>query len=535
MSPRPAAPSSASISACVTTSPSECPARPRGEAISTPPRTSGTPPAKAWASTPIPTRRSGTVEGLRQLVQRADAQAAGFGADLEVRPRAAADLNGDEPGLARGHDVVVEAVADVGHFVRSGAALGDDAREEFRRGLLDTPARRRGDDVDRQLLAACPLLELRALVPGDAEEVAGAAQPLEARKRIGVEVLRGVDDLVARLAAEELEDAPVMLAARDRRAERGPHDVRGHTEPLGVLGPVARLVDERLADVEEHGLHSHDATSSRSDGSATFSRRGPPGTPFTRPPARSTSAAQSLASPPAATARRRTGATKACGVCTATRSSRGTVSTTASPRTRFTVSASGRPGTPPSQPSPSGSSTRPTTSSVTSGRAASCTSATAASSGTSASASRTDPARLGLPPRRSPRRSPRHLLGRDRRHRLRCRSQDVRAMPARPSETTGRLAGIVKIALRRSPGFGLRLLAVRGRADVGQYIVEPVPGLVLVHCLRVHELAGEDLLRLHEHLLLAGREALLVVAEREVADDLGQLEDVARLHLVAVV
>src|SRR5947209_9564503 len=397
MSPRPAAPSSASISACVTTSPSECPARPRGEAISTPPRTSGTPPAKAWASTPIPTRRSGTVEGLRQLVQRADAQAAGFGADLEVRPRAAADLNGDEPGLARGHDVVVEAVADVGHLVRSGAALGDDAGEELRRGLLDTPARRRGDDVDRQLLAACPLLELRALVAGDADEVAGAVQPLEARKRIGVEVLRGVDDLVARLAAEELEDAPVVLAARDRRAERGPHDVRGHTEPLGVLGPVARLVDERLADVEEHGLHSHDATNSRSEGSVTFSRRGSPGTTFTRPPARSTSAAQSLASPPPAAARRRTGATKACGVCTATRSSRGTVSTTASPRTRFTVSAKGRPGTAPSQPSPSGSSTRPTTSSVTSGRAASCTSATAASSGTSASASRTDSARVGPP------------------------------------------------------------------------------------------------------------------------------------------
>src|SRR5438270_7622454 len=99
MSPRPAAPNTASMSACVTTSPSEYPARPRGEGIATPPRTSGTPSSKAWASTPIPTRRSDTVEGLRQLVQRADAQAAGVGPDLEVRPGAAADLDGDEASL----------------------------------------------------------------------------------------------------------------------------------------------------------------------------------------------------------------------------------------------------------------------------------------------------------------------------------------------------------------------------------------------------------------------------------------------------
>src|SRR5204863_7784730 len=73
------------------------------------------------------------------------------------------------------------------------------------------------------------------------------------------------------------------------------------------------------------------------------------------------------------------------------------------------------------------------------------------------------------------------------------------------------------------------------RVHVGEDLVEPGGGLVLVHLLRVHELAREDLLRLDEHLLLAGREALLVVAQREVPYDLGQLEDVARLHLVAVV
>ena len=60
-------------------------------------------------------------------------------------------------------------------------------------------------------------------------------------------------------------------------------------------------------------------------------------------------------------------------------------------------------------------------------------------------------------------------------------------------------------------------------------------GLVLAEVARVHELAGEDLLGLGEHLLLAGRETLVGVADGQVADDLGDLEDVAGLELVAVV
>src|SRR5919201_891470 len=284
-----------------------------------------------------------------------------------MTPRATADVDGNEAGRVRGRDVVVEAIADVGDLVRSRAGGRNRPREELGRGLLDPPARRRGDHVHRQLQAARPLLELHALVAGDADEVAGVAQAFEARERIGIEVTQGVDDLVRRVAAEKLEDAPVVLATRDDDAERGPDDVRSDAEPLRVRGPVAGLVDERLADVEEHGLHSHDATTSRSAVSVTFRRRGS------------------------------TGATNACGVCTVTRSARSTVSTTSSPRTRFTVSATGRPGTAPSQPSPSGSRTRPTTSSVTRGRAASCTSTTAASSGTSANARRTDSARVGPP------------------------------------------------------------------------------------------------------------------------------------------
>ena len=59
--------------------------------------------------------------------------------------------------------------------------------------------------------------------------------------------------------------------------------------------------------------------------------------------------------------------------------------------------------------------------------------------------------------------------------------------------------------------------------------------LVLRHLERVHQLGGEDLLGPRVHLLLAGREALLRLADGEVANHLGELEHVAGLDLLAVV
>src|SRR5262249_62174020 len=77
--------------------------------------------------------------------------------------------------------------------------------------------------------------------------------------------------------------------------------------------------------------------------------------------------------------------------------------------------------------------------------------------------------------------------------------------------------------------------SVRGAVRTGKDAVEPLGRGLFVHVLRVHQLAREDLLGLDEHLLLARREALFTVADRQGPDDLGELEDVARLHLVAVV
>src|SRR4051812_11277407 len=158
----------------------------------------------------------------------------------------------------------------------------------------------------------------------------------------------------------------------------------------------ARVVAEVHVVVDDHPA-SQLSTRTRSSGPVTFSSRGSPGTVQTRPPAASTIEAQSgklCGSEPLSSAALSTGATKACGVCTAASSSRGSVSTTAVPRTRLIVSVTGSTGTTPSQPSESGNSTRSRTSSETSGRAASWTTITAASSPTSATPALTESARL---------------------------------------------------------------------------------------------------------------------------------------------
>src|SRR5215207_498133 len=89
MSPRPAAPSNASISAWVTTSPSECPASPRSSSNWMPARTSGVPSAKAWASTPRPIRRS-LMSGLEPTLH--ELQIGGIG-DLDEARIAGNDLD----------------------------------------------------------------------------------------------------------------------------------------------------------------------------------------------------------------------------------------------------------------------------------------------------------------------------------------------------------------------------------------------------------------------------------------------------------
>src|SRR6266568_1939082 len=199
--------------------------------------------------------------------------------------------------------------------------------------------------------------------------------------RIGREDVRGLT-----LAAGEVVDLEPEL---DRRLDEYLHRFERMVDPLLGIAKVHVVVDGQ----------SNEATNSRSAASVTFTSLESPGTVVTRPPRASTSEAQSVApaSSPA-TASRSTGARNACGVWTATSSSRGSVSTICPPRTRLTVSASGNAGTAPSQPSFSAVSTRPITSSGSTGRAASWTTITAASPPTSATPARTDSARVSPPP-----------------------------------------------------------------------------------------------------------------------------------------
>jgi hypothetical protein len=80
---------------------------------------------------------------------------------------------------------------------------------------------------------------------------------------------------------------------------------------------------------------------------------------------------------------------------------------------------------------------------------------------------------------------------------------------------------------------------VSGRLDAAeavlQQVVQIVLGPVLVLVEDVHKLRGEDLLRAGVHLLLAGGEALLHLADRQVANHFGQFVHVSRLDLLAVV
>src|SRR5262245_3227735 len=340
----------------------------------------------------MPTRRSDT-ERLWKLVERADPDR-GRRRHMQVAPGPATDVHRHEAEGERRLHVVVDAIADVGDLRSSEPGLGHEPLEEATRGLFDAPAGRGAGEVD---VLADDVLEALGRVADHAHAQAARAQSRQAGQRVRIEVLN-LELGAGPLDAEQLPDLAVVAAARDQPAECSHQGEARDAGDVGGALPEARLVDERLPGVEHDRLYSQEDTSSRSEASVTLSSFGSPSTVRTRPPAASTSEAQSVTpatSPPIAFLS--TSATNAWGVCAATRSSRAKVSTTSSPRTRLIVSFTGRAGTTPSQPSERGASTRAITSSLTSGLAASWTRTTAASRGTSASAARTESARVSPP------------------------------------------------------------------------------------------------------------------------------------------
>src|SRR6185437_13727602 len=264
--------------------------------------------------------------------------------------------------------------------------LGDPLEEERRR-LLDAEPLGRRDEGD---LGPEQLLVVGRHVPDGADDEAALAQAREARHGVGVP--RVLEERPSRrVDPEQLQRIAVGPPCLDHRPDERHEREARHPARVGGRLPVPRLVDQGLADVEDDGFYSHPATRSRSAFVVTFSSRSSPSTIATRPPTASTSEAQSVPSDPArASASRSTGATNACGVCTATSSERAGVSVTNPPATRLIVSATGSAGTAPSEPWASASSSRGMTSSGSNGRAASWTRIAAASRGTSATPARTE-------------------------------------------------------------------------------------------------------------------------------------------------
>jgi hypothetical protein len=112
-------------------------------------------------------------------------------------------------------------------------------------------------------------LHHRRLVPHHADAQAGRPEVPQAGEGVGVEV-RGVEPparapgllgrplpLEVEAGADQLEGAPVVLPPLDDDAERGEEVEGADAEPVGPRRPATRLVDQRLAQVEDHRLHRH--------------------------------------------------------------------------------------------------------------------------------------------------------------------------------------------------------------------------------------------------------------------------------------
>ena len=328
MSPRPAAPSTASVSACAITSPSEWP----GE------------PARMVDRDPAEHERHAVLERVR-VDAEADPQCSWTSRSARAARRASrrrvaaarrrraggptgrGAVDGDHPGGERGQDVVVDPVADVRDLAGRAAASADEPLEERGRRLLDAPARRtsrRG----RRARAAAPRPVSCVADGADAHSrAAGARSRHGERVRVEIVARRNPSRRRWLLDAEELPDAPVVLAARGRDRRATPTDVKRGTPAAsaaarhssGSRRRASRRRRRRPREWPWSAGASRRSTSSRSAGVVTFSSRGSPSTTPIAPALRARRATRSRSRP---RGRRRTRARSgrrrnACGVCTA--------------------------------------------------------------------------------------------------------------------------------------------------------------------------------------------------------------------------
>jgi hypothetical protein len=174
-----------------------------------------------------------------------------------------------QPGGLGRDQVVVPVVADVDDLpLTAGSGLGD-AAEERGIGLGDAPFGRGGDEVGGQAQLAEDPPGPGGLVPGDPDPQAHAAQRGQGRAHVGVKVGLAVSlpgpGLLPALAlggqveagAEVLEGLRVVPPGRGHRAQHGGERVPGHADPIGPRLELPAVVEQRLADVEDHRDHGH--------------------------------------------------------------------------------------------------------------------------------------------------------------------------------------------------------------------------------------------------------------------------------------
>src|SRR5215210_2581028 len=244
MSPIPAAPSTASMSAWAITSPSEWPASPRSDSTSTPPRTSGTPSTRACASTPRPTliraapaepralRAPSRSRSLPRARARARHRSRGRRSAARPRPRRARRAGACRNRRSPGEPVLHEGkVVRVGHlhelrvpFDHPDAAALSLHEGRTVRGLGDLARDRPAQDVREE--------GLRGL---DGHEVAARqrldhALTVDALDRVGKRHRR--DDAVPALRQRREHSLDHFL--RQQRARRVVHEHHGRV--LGDIG-----------------------------------------------------------------------------------------------------------------------------------------------------------------------------------------------------------------------------------------------------------------------------------------------------------
>ena len=170
----------------------------------------------------------------------------------------------------RGHDVVIQPVTHIQGLGRAERGYLDHFLEEPRIGLGDPPVIRGRDHVGGQAEATQDAARADRLVPGDADPPAVITEAGQRGPDIGVEVLfpeplrfAVIGPLLARLiqvesGPEKLERLPVVLAARDDRAEDGREHVTRDTQPVGPCPVLPRLIDKAFAHVENHRTDHED-------------------------------------------------------------------------------------------------------------------------------------------------------------------------------------------------------------------------------------------------------------------------------------